>query len=106
MITLGAKEANAAKETGIALAVAHRAEILAKAREVARDLARHAEYQETNADEVAAQLELQGIDSTELGNAAGAIFRGKDWTFVGYKKSVRVSRHANKIGIWAFNPQA
>jgi hypothetical protein len=51
-------------------------------------------------------MELNGVDSTELGNAAGAIFRGKGWKFVGYKKSVRLSRHANKIGIWTFNPQA
>jgi hypothetical protein len=104
MITLGAKQSEAAKEAGIAQAASHRAEILREAREAARHLSWL--HGETNADEVAAQLELQSIDSTELGNAAGAIFRGKGWTFVGYKKSVRVSRHANKIGIWAFNPQA
>jgi hypothetical protein len=104
MITLGAKQSEAARNSGIAQAASHRAEILAKAREVARELAWV--NGETNADEVATELELQGVDSTELGNAAGAIFRGKGWHFAGYKKSVRVSRHANKIGIWTFNPEA
>lgn len=106
MITLGAKQAEAAKEAGIAQAAASRTVLLERAREVARNLATHAENSETNSDEVSTELELQGIDSTELGNAAGAIFRGKGWKLVGYKKSVRVSRHANKIGIWEFNPKA
>lgn len=104
MITLGAKESNAARDAGIAQAAANRAVILSHARAVARELATN--NGETNADEVATELELQGIDSTALGNAAGAIFRGNGWKFVGYKKSVRLSRHANKIGIWTFNPQA
>jgi hypothetical protein len=101
MITLGAKESESARDTGIAQAAAHRAKILAKAREIARYLSNA--HGHTNADEVATELEMQRIDSTELGNAAGAIFRGKGWKFIGYQKSVRVSRHANKIGVWTFN---
>jgi hypothetical protein len=104
MITLGAKQSEAARDAGVAQAAASRAKVLGFARGVARELA--TTYGQTDADAVATALELQGIDTTaELGNAAGAIFRGKGWTFVGYKKSVRVSRHANKIGIWAFNPE-
>jgi hypothetical protein len=104
MITLGAKQSEAAKEAGITQAAAHRSKILATARAIAK--AQAVTNGTTNADEVVTELELRRIDSTELGNAAGAIFRGAGWSFVGYKKSVRVSRHANKIGIWKFNPQA
>jgi hypothetical protein len=105
MITLGAKQSEAARDAGIESAAAARAKVLGFARGVARELA--ATYGQTDADAVITSLELQGFDTTaELGNAAGAIFRGAGWTFVGYKKSVRLSRHANKIGIWKFNPQA
>ena len=98
MVTLGVKQAEQLKESGIAQAAAHRAKILAAARDVARKLA--AERGTTNADDVAIELEKHGVDSTELGNAAGSIFRGKDWKFVGFMKSVRVSRHRNQIRIW------
>lgn len=104
MITLGAKESNAARDAGIAQASAHRQRLLDAARAVARELSLY--HGETNSDQVAATLELRGADSTELGNAAGAVFRGKGWSFVRYIKSVRLSRHANKIGVWKFNPQS
>lgn len=104
MITLGAKQAEAAKEAGIAQAAASRTAILSKARATARLLATRNGH--TNSDEVSTELELQGIDSTELGNAAGAIFRGPGWRCIGYQKSVRVSRHANRIANWTFNPLA
>lgn len=102
MITFGAREAEQAKNDGIAQAAAARSRILARARSVARELS--LARGETNADAVKAELELQGEDSTGLGNAAGAIFRGKNWKFVRYIKSVQVSRHANKIGVWQYRP--
>lgn len=74
MITLGAKEAGAARDAGIEQAASHRAVILSKAREIARELA--LSHGQTNADEVVTELELLSIDSAALGNAAGAIFRG------------------------------
>ncbi len=98
MVTLGVKQAEQLKESGIAQAAAHRARILAFARDTARRLA--AQRGTTNADDVSIALEQEGVDSTELGNAAGAIFRGKEWKFVGFMKSVRTSRHRNQIRIW------
>lgn len=103
MITLGAREAEQAKNDGIAQAAASRAGILFKAREIARR--QSLAYGETNADAVVAEMEMRSIDSTQLGNAAGAIFRGKNWKFVRYIKSVRVSRHANKIGVWTYKSE-
>lgn len=103
MITLGAREAEQEKNDGIAAAAATRKKILSEARQYARI------YSMVNgsvtADDVAIELEKRGIDSTELGNAAGALFRGKGWRFLRYIKSVRVSRHANKIGIWTFKSE-
>jgi hypothetical protein len=40
-------------------------------------------------------MEAEGLP--DLGNAAGSVFRGKEWRFTGrYIKSSRVSRHANE----------
>jgi hypothetical protein len=103
MITLGAKEAEQAKNDGIAAAAAARTKLLAQAQQYARI---HSTINgSVTADDVAIELEKRHIDSTELGNAAGALFRGKGWQFVGYTKSVRVSRHANKIGIWTYKSE-
>lgn len=104
MITFGARESQQSADDGIAQAAASRAKILATAREIARR--QSLVYGETYADAVAAELEMLNIDSTALGNAAGAIFRGEGWTFVRYIKSVRLSRHANKIGVWKFTQNA
>jgi hypothetical protein len=104
MIQLGARQSEQLRDDGIAQAAQSRSGLLRLARQVARELS--LSHGETNSDQVAAALEMQSIDSTALGNAAGAIFRGKGWTFVRYIKSVRLSRHANKIGVWKFNPQS
>lgn len=99
MITLGAKEAEAAKESGIALAAARRAEILKAGRSIADNLAEA--YGQTNAEDVVIELEKQGYDSRELGPAAGALFRGKGWVFTGeWMKPVRVNAHASQIRVW------
>lgn len=104
MITLGARESQQLADEGIAQAASSRGRLLKIARDVAKELSLY--HGETNSDQVAATLELRGVDSTELGNAAGAIFRGKGWEFVRYIKSVRLSRHANKIGVWKFTQNA
>lgn len=99
MITLGAKEAEAAKEAGIALAAAHRAEILKIGRKIADRLADV--NGKTNAEAVIIELEKQGYDSKLLGPAAGALFRGKGWVFTGeWVKPTRVSSHASQIREW------
>lgn len=102
MITLGAKEAQQAKDNGIALAASHRTKVLALARSIAFDLAAK-NGGVTNAEDVAIQLEKMGIDSTQLGNAAGAIFRTKNWKFTGqFVTPVRLSRHGNQIRVWQY----
>ena len=37
---------------------------------------------------------------SELGNAAGSIFKGQEWIHNGYTKSHRPSAHARVIGVW------
>ena len=51
-------------------------------------------------DDVQAELEAQGFTSADLGNAAGGVFRGKDWECVGSRQSKRVSAHARRILVW------
>jgi hypothetical protein len=33
-------------------------------------------------------------------NAWGAVFRGKNWKLVGYKRNAQVSAHARRVGMW------
>jgi hypothetical protein len=100
MITIGAKEAEVAKETGITLAAEKRAEILQVGRGLAETLAKK-NGGRTNAEDVVIELEKQGYDSRDLGPAAGALFRGKKWRFTGeWHKPVRVNAHASQIRVW------
>ena len=48
-------------------------------------------------------LKLTGPLPTHLHpNTMGAIFKGSDWTVIGYRMSSRPSRHAARIGIWVY----
>ena len=40
------------------------------------------------------------VSPSDLANAAGSVFKGGEWTLVGYRMSDRVSRHRNRVGIW------
>lgn len=54
-----------------------------------------------NMDQVAEYLAFLGISPEDLGNAAGSVFKGKEWVFTGRRiKSARVSSHAREIKIW------
>lgn len=87
----------ALKEAGVALASNKRSAELEIAQAVARDIAKSAADNTCTADQVQAVLLSRGIN---LGNAAGAIFKGRNWTMVGVKKSARVSNHARILRIW------
>jgi hypothetical protein len=53
------------------------------------------------ADDVYAEMEKQNLDPELLGNAAGSLFRGKEFVFFGeWKKSSRVSNHARMNRVW------
>lgn len=52
------------------------------------------------ADDAQAWLLEHGYEPGALGNAAGSIFKGGEWTLEGYTMSARISRHRNRVGIW------
>lgn len=56
----------------------------------------------TNADEVQAAIAKTGITPAQLGNAAGAIFRSKNWEKVGTIKSTRPGNHSRLISTWKY----
>ena len=89
------------KEDGMSAAAYSKEELLAKARAIARSAAAAHPQRTCHADIVKQRMEEEGLP--DLGNAAGSIFRGKEWRFTGrWIKSSRVSRHANENKLWYF----
>jgi hypothetical protein len=55
-----------------------------------------------NADQVQQEIAALGYKSTDLGNAAGVLFRGKNWEKVGTVKSARKGNHFRTIVNWKY----
>jgi len=55
-----------------------------------------------NADLVQDYLAKLGYASADLGNAAGALFRGKNWKYVRTQKSARKGNHLRDIKVWEY----
>jgi len=93
-------EAKRLKERGMATAAKSRNELLNVARECAIWYAK--EFHGTcSADDVAKVMNYRGYNYSDLGNAAGSIFKASDWNFTGsYVKSKKVSAHARDIKVW------
>jgi hypothetical protein len=53
-------------------------------------------------DAVQGELVNLGYKAADLGNAAGAVFRGKNWKEAGPYLSRRESNHARKITVWKY----
>jgi len=93
------KEGLQLKKEGKARARIARAELLARAREIARNVGETKEF--VTADDVQRQLIKEGHHQFALGNAAGSIFRGKEWEFTGRMvKSARISNHGHQNMVW------
>ena len=90
--------ADLARDRGMTLAASNRAELLEKAREVARWLGRR--LAPITIDDVMRGLEVYGHKPSDLGNAAGSVFLKGEWSFVGYTKSIRVSNHSRVVRMW------
>ena len=86
------------REDGLGITSKNRAEVLAEAQQIAIHLGR--QYELVTADDVQEVLERRGISPEQLGQAAGAIFRGKRWRRITFRKSRRVSNNARVIGVW------
>jgi len=86
-----------AKETGMNLAASNNKERLAKAREIAKNIAITGDGT-CNMDEVNVVLSGLGIPS---GNWAGSVFKEDCWVFTGSRvKSHKVSSHAREVKVW------
>ena len=90
------------KEQGIEQASYTRKELVELARLCAVRVAHR--FGEVTYDDVFYEMVRQGLDPTALGNAAGGIFRGKEFIFTGrWEKSRRVSNHARVNRVWRLN---
>lgn len=97
-VTFSAPAAEVAKQEGMTAAAVSRVELLQAAQEIAVQLAQ--QHGEVTADDVQAVLIQWGHHPSELGNAAGSIFKGKHWVFVRFCESTRVSNHKRVIRAW------
>ena len=103
--TFDFERAEQAKERGMSQAATNKASLLEYARGLARAIAR--EKGEITADDVQRELESRGISVRALGNAAGSLFRGKEWIATGrYVKSERIHAHANRLTVWRLKDAA
>lgn len=97
------EEAQKRKKEGMEEAARNRKRLL----EVARDCAEEMSYMisggECTSDDVAGAMERSGYRYESLGNAAGSIFRGKEWVFTGeWVASKRPSSHGRMIRLWRY----
>jgi hypothetical protein len=51
-------------------------------------------------DTVHLELAIYGLGPVDIGNAAGSVFKGKDWERVGFRKADRFSSHARMLSLW------
>jgi hypothetical protein len=90
-------EAERRKEEGMARAASARRELLAVAQGIAQELAQR--HGCVHADDVAMEMHLRGSSWEALGNAAGSVFRGMEWTG-DVRQSLRPSTHGRIIRVW------
>jgi len=87
------------KQIGMDRAADVRADALTIAREEAEYLGKTTEF--VHMDMVVPRMELRGVSSEDLGNAAGSVFKGGNWKFTGHRvMSKRPSNHAREIKVW------
>ena len=90
-----------AKYAGQNAAISKNSEVYRIAKNIAVELGRN--WKQVNIDMVQGVLVSRGYKAADLGNAAGAIFRGKNWKNTGTTHlSRRESNHARRITVWAY----
>lgn len=99
-VTFSAQLSQEAKREGLGAAVWSRKELLWKVKEALKQIALSRSSRTASADDGQEWLMAHGYQPSDLGNAAGAMFSGKEWECVGRIYSTRVSRHANEIRLW------
>ena len=92
-----------AKQEGMDLAADNREYVLGLARRLLVAAARSHPDLECTADDAQRGLIAHGYSPEDLGNAAGSLFRGKEWEDTGRRmKSERVTNHGHQNRIWRF----
>lgn len=89
----GLKEGKRLKKEGMELAAFNRKDWLEYAQAIAEIMA--SEGEAITIDDV-----MQQMANPPLGNAAGSVFKGKQWRRVGFKQSARPANHARMVGVW------
>jgi hypothetical protein len=99
--TFDLKEGERRKEEGLARAeTLSRKQLLETARLYALRIARRSGT--VTYDDVFIEMLRDGLDPAALGNAAGGVFRGREFMFTGgWEKSRRMSNHARVNRIWS-----
>jgi hypothetical protein len=87
------------RDTGMLSAAQKRMKALNKAKDIAFQLARIYPCKIT-ADDVRKEYEYRGGNWSDLGNAAGSIFKGKQWQCVGFENSTVTTSHARALRVW------
>lgn len=95
-----AAESRRQAEVGIGLASENNPGILAVAKKIAKEIA--IERGEVTADDVQERLMRLGYRSDALGNAAGAVFRGREWQAIRTISSSRINAHSRLIRVWKY----
>lgn len=107
-VTFDAKLAREARDEGIEQAASgtNKKLLLASVRKALVEIARSRPSRIVCADDGQAYLVSIGFTSEHLGNAAGAMFKGSQWEFVGFAKSDRVIGHGNTIRKWRLRDES
>lgn len=73
--------------------------LISAARNIAIEIAD--ERGSVTADDVFAEMDRRNLKPELLGNAAGSLFRGKEFVFLGdWKRSARTTNHARMNRVW------
>ncbi len=89
------------RDEGINIAVASRSELVALLRVELQQIAARRQSKLASADDVHEILVALKLRHSDLGNAAGALFRDGNWLFTGeWKQSMRSPNHARAIRVW------
>ena len=95
-------ESQRLRDEGIEIAAENAGSVVLRVQTIARELRRRQRF--VTADDVQRVMFERKISSTELGNGAGSMFRGKgQWRKTGrYISSVRIPAHGRDIPVWEY----
>jgi hypothetical protein len=89
------------KALGMGRAAERNKAALALAKAYVERAARQRVDRTATADDAAAGFEMDGFPPNILGNAAGSLFKGKQWRFTGrWQASKRATNHRHQNRVW------